>query len=460
MKVHFIAIGGSAMHNLAIALHKKGYEVSGSDDEIFEPSRQRLLAQGLFPEKAGWHPERIHKQLDAVILGMHARADNPELIKARELGLHIYSYPEYLYEQSRNKIRVVIGGSHGKTTITAMVLHVLHFHGIQADYMVGAQLDGFDVMVQLTDEAPFMVIEGDEYLSSPVDLRPKFHIYKPHIALISGIAWDHINVFPTFEMYLDQFRRFIHCIEENGTLIYCQEDSLVKAICEEEGKGTISLVPYGLPDYEVIEGKVFLTQHGQSHPIQVFGQHNLLNLNGARLICRQMGVTDEMYFEAIGTFKGASRRLEKLFELEDISVYRDFAHAPSKIKASTEAVKEFFPEKKLVVCMELHTFSSLNENFIGHYMDTLEKADEAVVFFDPHAVRLKKLPELDHDSIIKAFNKQGLKVFTDTQLLHHFLSGHLHRNTNFLFMSSGNFGGFQFNTFVEEIEHVVELLNR
>ncbi len=456
MKVHFIAIGGSAMHNLAIALHKKGYEITGSDDEIFDPSRQRLINYGLFPEESGWHTDRIHSQLNAVILGMHARADNPELLRARELGLAIYSYPEYLYEQSKNKTRVVIGGSHGKTTITAMVLHVLQARGIQTDYMVGAQLEGFEIMVQLTDEAPYIVIEGDEYLSSPVDPRPKFHIYKPHIALISGIAWDHINVFPTFEMYLDQFRRFIHCIEQGGSLVYCEEDALVKAICREEATGTVLLYPYSTPDYKISHDQIIIQHDGNNYPIQVFGRHNLLNLNGARLICQQMGVSDHQFFEAIGTFKGASRRLEKLFDEQGVAVFRDFAHAPSKILASTNAVKEFYPDKKLVVCMELHTFSSLNENFIEHYRDTLTKADKAYIFYDPRAVRLKKLPELNEDTIMKAFNKQGLTICTDTQILMHHLKEHISPNTSLLFMSSGNFGGLLFSELINDIQKIIK----
>jgi len=445
MKVHFIAIGGSAMHNLAIALHKKGYEVSGSDDEIFDPSRKRLIQHGLLPDQTGWFPRKLHKGLDAVILGMHAKPDNPELARARELDLKIFSYPEYLYEQSKNKTRIVIGGSHGKTTITAMVLHVLHHHQVQTDYMVGAQLDGFDVMVALSDQAPYMVIEGDEYLSSPIDRRPKFHIYKPHIALISGIAWDHINVFPSFEMYLDQFRRFIHCIEDGGKLIYCADDQLVRAICEEEATGSICLFPYSLPMYESDNGKVKLIHQGVKYQIQVFGKHNLLNINGSRLVCQQLGITDDMFFEAIQSFKGASRRLERVFQKNDLTVFRDFAHAPSKIKASTEAVKEYFPGRRLIACIELHTFSSLNEHFLNHYKGSLAMADEAIVYFDPHAIRLKKLPDLDPGLIISAFDKPGLKVFTDSgRLRDHILSLSL-SNSACLFMSSGNFGGLQFN---------------
>ncbi len=446
MKVHFIAIGGSAMHNLAIALSKKGYQVSGSDDEIFDPARRRLLQYGLLPEKFGWFPEKINQSIDEVILGMHARADNPELIRAKELGLRIFSYPEYLYEQSKDKTRVVIGGSHGKTTITAMILHVLNFHDIKTDYMVGAQLDGFDVMVKLTNNAPFMVIEGDEYLSSPIDPRPKFHLYKPHIALLSGIAWDHINVFPSLDNYVDQFRRFIHCIEPDGKLVYCREDELVQAIVKEEASDKLCLFPYSLPHYTVAEGKTIIHEDGENHIIQVFGKHNLLNMNGAKTICQQLGITTIMFFEAITSFKGASRRLEKIYEKPSLTVYRDFAHAPSKIKASTEAVKEFHPEKYLIACIELHTYSSLSKEFLSQYKGALDSADKAFIFYDPHALALKKLPDIFPDDILQAFDKPGARVFNKKEDILNAVKEELNKPACLLFMSSGNFGGLDFNT--------------
>lgn len=452
MKVHFIAIGGSAMHNLAIALHKKGVEVSGSDDEIFNPSKNRLLQYGLLPEKFGWFPGKLHAGLDAVIVGMHARADNPELARAKELKLSVYSYPEYLYEHAKDKTRVVIGGSHGKTTITAMVLHVLNHHQIAADYMVGAQLEGFEVMVSLSDKAPFMIIEGDEYLSSPIDPRPKFHIYKPHIALISGIAWDHINVFPSFDMYVDQFRGFIHCIEENGKLVYCTDDSLVKALCEQEATDDICLYPYGLPEYQVDQEQVCIIHKKKKRQVQLFGKHNLMNINGARLICMQLGITDDMFFEAIRSFKGASRRLEKVHQNGDVLVFRDFAHAPSKIAASTRAVKDFFPDKKVIACMELHTFSSLSQHFLEQYKGSLDTADEAIVFFDPHAIQLKRLPDLEPQSIVSAFEKDGLRVCTNIRQMEEILLATLSSKAVYLFMSSGNLGGFRFNAFYDMID--------
>lgn len=440
MRVHFIAIGGSAMHNLAIALHHKGYKVSGSDDEIFEPSKSRLEKLGLLPEKPGWYIDKIKKNLDAVILGMHAKADNPELLKARELGLKIYSYPEFLYQQSIHKTRVVIGGSHGKTTITSMILHVLNFHGIKADYMVGAQLEGFDVMVRLSEDAPFIILEGDEYLSSPLDPRPKFHLYKPHIALISGIAWDHINVFPTFEHYLDQFRGFIHLIEEGGKLIYCTDDEALKKLCEEEAPETICLFPYGLPDFFIENGETWLRGKKNLHKIQIFGKHNLLNISGARSVCNQLGISNSMFNKAIRSFKGASNRLERLAENDNVAVFKDFAHAPSKLQATIQAAREQYPERKLIAIMELHTYSSLNPAFIDQYRQCMDLADSAIVFYNPKALEIKKLPPIAPEKIREAFGRKDLIVITDSLLLRNTIMAIEPRDCCFLFMSSGNFG--------------------
>lgn len=362
MNVHLIAIGGSAMHNMAIAMHKKGFTVTGSDDEIFEPSKSRLAKLNLLPAKEGWDVNNIHKGLDAVILGMHARADNPELLKAQELGLKIYSYPEYVYEQTKDKTRIVIGGSHGKTTITAMILHVLNYHKTDCDYLVGAQLNGFDTMVKLTKEAKIAVIEGDEYLSSPIDRRPKFHLYKPSIAIISGIAWDHINVFPTFDNYVEQFRIFVDLIEPNGSLIYCELDAEVKKV-GDKARADIKKFPYAIPAYTIENGTTYLTVSSKKIPLQVFGEHNLMNLNAARLCCNQVGITDAQFYEAIQSFSGAAKRLELIKKNTVTAVYKDFAHSPSKLKATTQAVKKQFPDRDLIACMELHTFSSLNENF-------------------------------------------------------------------------------------------------
>ncbi len=444
MRVHFIAIGGSAMHNLAIALHNKGEQVTGSDDEIFEPSKSRLQAKGLLPEKFGWDPSKITHDIDAVILGMHAKADNPELLRAKELQLKIYSYPEYLYEQSKTKTRVVIGGSHGKTTITSMILHVMHYHQKEVDYMVGAQLEGFDTMVHLTDSNDFIVLEGDEYLSSPIDRRPKFHLYQPNIALLSGIAWDHINVFPTFENYVEQFSIFLDQITEGGAIIYNEEDPQVKQLVETSGR-TIKKYPYKTPVYEVEDGQTLLDTPEGLMPIEVFGKHNLNNLEGARWICQLMGIDADDFYEAIASFKGASKRLEKIIETNTAVAYKDFAHSPSKVKATTEALKNQFPNRKLIACLELHTYSSLNPEFLTEYRGTLDAADAAVVFYSPHAVMIKGLEEIKNTQITKAFQREDLMVFTNPADFKTFLYTEDLKNASLLLMSSGNYGGLDFN---------------
>ena len=448
MRVHFIAIGGSAMHNLAIALHKKNYLVSGSDDEIFEPSKGRLIKYDLLPENEGWFPEKITNKLDAVIVGMHARIDNPELLKAKELGIKIFSYPEYLYEQSKDKIRVVIGGSHGKTTITAMILHVLNYNKINCDFMVGAQLEGFEVMVKLSEDAKIMLIEGDEYLTSPIDRRPKFHLYKPNVALLSGIAWDHINVFPTWENYLKQFEIFIDLIETNGSLIYCEEDKNVKKL-SETNRNDIKKIPYKLPDYVIKNGITYLLDN--DIPLKIFGKHNLQNLNGAKLVCKELGITNEQFYEAIKSFSGASKRLELIKENENTRIFKDFAHSPSKLFASVNAVKEQFHDNKLVACIELHTFSSLNKDFLSEYEGCLNKADIPIVYFNSHTIKLKRLPELSPDTIKKAFANDKLRIYTNSKLLEKDLLKMSWDNTNLLMMSSGNFDGIDFNILADKI---------
>jgi UDP-N-acetylmuramate: L-alanyl-gamma-D-glutamyl-meso-diaminopimelate ligase len=443
MRIHFIAIGGSAMHNLALALHDKGEIVSGSDDEIFEPSKSRLFAKGLLPESFGWFPEKISQSLDAVILGMHAKADNPELLKAKELGLKIYSYPEFLYEHSKKKTRVVIGGSHGKTTITSMILHVMHYWDRPVDFMVGAQLEGFTNMVHLTEENDFIVLEGDEYLSSPIDRRPKFHLYQPNIALLSGIAWDHINVFPTFDNYVEQFSIFLNQITEGGAIIYNVEDEEVKKVVESS-TNTIKKYPYGTPKYRVYEGETLLETPEGSMPIEVFGKHNLNNLEGARWICQLMGVDAEDFYEAIASFKGASKRLEKIAENKSAVVYKDFAHSPSKVKATTMAVKDQYPERTLIACLELHTYSSLNPQFLSEYQGALDAADIAVVFYSPHAVEIKKLEPITHQQIADAFQRKDLVIYTEPRAFQEFLFSRNFNSTSLLLMSSGNYGGLNF----------------
>ena len=443
MNIHFIAIGGAAMHNLALALAHKGYQVTGSDDVIYEPSKGRLYAKGLLPKEFGWFPEKITEHLDAIILGMHAKPDNPELLKAQELGLKIYSYPEFLYEQSKDKTRVVIGGSHGKTTITSMILHVLDYCDIEVDYMVGAQLDGFETMVHLTDDNDFIVLEGDEYLSSPLDRRPKFHLYHANIALLSGIAWDHINVFPTFENYVEQFQIFVDGIVKGGSITYNLEDPEVKKVVEAS-ENTVRKFPYGTPEHSVEDGVTFLETEDGPMPLEIFGKHNLNNLAGAKWICQQMGVDEADFYEAVASFKGASKRMEKIAGSKTGVAFKDFAHSPSKVRATTQAVASQYPERRILACLELHTYSSLNAQFLQEYKGALDAADEAVVFYSPEAVKIKRLDEVTENQIARAFGCPGLKIFTDPEALHRFLYAQDLDNTVLLLMSSGNYGGLDF----------------
>lgn len=451
MKVHFIAIGGSAMHNLAIALHLKGYQVTGSDDEIFQPSKGRLEKYGLLPAKIGWDEKTISSDLDAIILGMHARADNPELQKAQKLDLKIYSYPEYIYEQTKEKTRVVIGGSHGKTSITSMILHVLNYHNIDHDYMVGAQLEGFECMVKLTEKAQIAVLEGDEYLSSPIDRRPKFHLYHPNIALLSGIAWDHINVFPTFENYIEQFRIFIDKIEPNGTIVYCELDENVKKV-SEQARTDIKQLPYATHAHRIEKGvSILKDKNGKEHPLEIFGEHNLQNLNGALLVCEKVGVSQADFYKAIQSFSGASKRLELVKRTAGSVMYKDFAHSPSKLKATTQALKTQFPERELIACMELHTFSSLNKEFLSQYDGAMKNADKAYVYYSPKTLSHKKLQDLSPEEVKTAFNSNNITVFTDSNDLVNALRTNNWQNKNLLMMSSGNFDGVDFDKLGEEL---------
>ncbi len=454
MRIHFIAIGGAVMHNMAIALKLKGYEVSGSDDEIFDPAKTNLAFHGILPVEYGWHPEKITPDLDAVILGMHAKKGNPELDRALELGLKIYSFPEYLYEQSKGKIRVVIAGSHGKTTITSMVMHVLRYFEKDFDYLVGAKIDGFDVMVKLTD-APIIVIEGDEYLTSALDPRPKFLHYKPTIALISGISWDHINVFPTWEGYKNQFELLIRDIDKKGALVYCIDDAELPQIvknCINSGAIPEIIMSYSTPDFSIKDGVTCLKAEDKSDiPLHIFGKHNLMNLEGARMVCEQLGISHQQFLDAIKSFKGAARRLEKIAETENTIIYKDFAHAPSKLKATVEAVKSQYPGRKLVALMELHTYSSLSKHFLSHYRDSLKPADVPIVFFSKHALELKKLPPISTEDVKQGFGQADLNVFTDAKKLELFLKNQDYKNANLLLMSSGNFGGINLTGLTNEI---------
>lgn len=430
------------MHNLAIALHRKGYEVTGSDDEIFEPSRTRLENEGILPDALGWHPEKLDETYESVILGMHARIDNPELIRAQELGLKIYSYPEYLYEQSKDKTRIVIGGSHGKTTITSMILHVMKYGGIETDFMVGAQLEGFDVMVRLSESAKYMVIEGDEYLTSPIDRVPKFHKYHPHIAVISGIGWDHVNVFPTFDCYLEQFRIYVNTIEKDGCLIFDNNDIEARKIAQDAAVPTCG---YEIHPYVSEEENTYLINNGKRIQVQVFGEHNMKNINAAYNVCKQIGISDEMFYNAISSFKGASRRLELMCENKEknVMLFRDFAHAPSKVVATVKALREQYKDRFLLIVFELHTYSSLSEVFIDHYKNCLDNCDKAIVFYDPHAVAIKKLEMMVDERIIDGFGRKDIVVVHSKKELLEALNDVTKENLVGGFMSSGDFNGFK-----------------
>ena len=448
-RVHFIAIGGSVMHDLALHLHAKGIEVSGSDDEIYDPAKSALASKGLLPDSFGWFPEKITEDIDAIILGMHARPDNPELAKARELGLKIYSYPDYIYEQSKDKQRIVIAGSHGKTTITSMILHVLQQLNRDFDYVIGARTSTVEGLVKLSD-APIIIIEGDEYLTSPVDRSPKFLKYKHHIGLISGIAWDHYNVFPTLDDYVKQFELFADASPKAGNLIYCEEDDLATVIGRKE-RPDVNRIEYRAHPHRVSKGQTYLDTELGEVPIQLFGYHNMQNLSGALEVCKRIGVTDKDFYDAVASFGGASKRLELIAKNEHSAVYKDFAHAPSKLQATTRAVKEQYPDRQLVACMELHTFSSLNREFIGQYSDSLNDADIGVVYHNPEVSRHKKLEPLDDEIIQKAFNRSDVNVFTDSQSLQEFLMSQSWANKNLLLMSSGNYGGMDLDAFGKSI---------
>ncbi|HZL76116.1 MAG TPA: Mur ligase family protein [Bacteroidales bacterium] len=450
MKVHFIAIGGAVMHNLAIALHKKGYRVTGSDDEIFEPSRSRLSENGLLPEKQGWDPEKITADIDTVILGMHARGDNPELIHAREMGLKIMSFPEYLYEQTKNKKRIVVAGSHGKTTTTAMIMHVFRFLGISFDYMVGSMIDGFDTMVGLSDTSEFAVLEGDEYLTSALDPRPKFHLYMPDIAILNGIAWDHMNVFPTFENYVDQFRIFIDKISVGGTLIYFEDDSEVRKIALD-AKNNIFKKPYKVHGYFQNKTGFYAATHNRVVPMNIFGGHNMQNLSAAKEACLAAGISEDDFYRAIQSFEGTSKRLQKLYSNENGDAYLDFAHSPSKVKATVEAVAARYPGRDIIACLELHTYSSLNINFLPQYHGTLENASFPFIYFNPHATILKKLPSLSINEVRKAFGDTNIMVFDNSIKMFSYIRKQKFRNPVYLFMSSGDFDGMNLLEISEDL---------
>ncbi len=440
-------MGGSVMHQLAITLKNKGYTVTGSDDEIYEPAHTNLEKAGLLPAVEGWHPEKITPAIDAVILGMHARSENPELQKARSLHIPVYSFPEYIYEESKQKERVVVGGSHGKTTITSMILHVLKQCGKDFDYLVGAQLPGFEYSVKISD-APVIICEGDEYPASAMQKIPKFLFYHPQMAALSGIAWDHINVFPTFENYVEQFAVFIREMEPGATLIYNSLDRELAKVVEKEGKH-LQLIPYKIPEYHIENGKTMVRFGDLTTTLEVFGSHNLENLLAAKLVCEKLGIAEKDFLRAISSFKGASKRLEKVFESGDATLYRDFAHAPSKVKASIHAVKEQFPGRRLTAVLELHTYSSLNAQFLPEYHDAMQEADTAVVFFSSHALSIKHLPDLSFEMIREGFHRADLHIINKSEDLKSFINLVPAHHTNLLMMSSGSFGNITMDEMIK-----------
>lgn len=444
--IHFIAVGGAVMHQLALALHKQGNTVTGSDDEINDPARSNLAAAGILPEKAGWFPEKITKDLDAIVLGMHAKGDNPELLAAKQLDIPIYSFPQYVYEVSKNKKRVVVAGSHGKTTITSMIMHILKAEGIDFDYLVGAKVAGFDQSVKLSD-APVIVLEGDEYPASVEEKRPKIFFYHPHISVLSGIAWDHINVFPTYDNYRSQFEQYLQGIEPGSPVFYNNKDEEVRKVMATSA-GHLHAEPYSMPAYHYEDGQAVIELKTGNIPVSVFGSHNLLNMQAAIAVCKELGVSEEKCYEAIKTFTGAARRLEKIFEKDGIIAFRDFAHAPSKLKATLDAVREVWPEHTLIACFELHTYSSLNEKFLKHYMHSMDSADKAVVYFSHHALSLKGLPALEPEQVHKYFNREDLVVADNKEMLEATMKRSLanaEKPLCLLLMSSGTFDGIDWN---------------
>ncbi len=452
MKVHFISIGGSVMHQLAIALSKKGYRVTGTDDEIFEPAWGNLKEAGILPAQIGWDETKIQPDLDAVILGMHARADNPELLKAKALGLNIYSFPEYIYKESLHKKRVVVGGSHGKTTTTSMIMHVLKKQNRAFDYLVGAKLSGFEQSVNITD-APIIVCEGDEYPASAIEKKPKFHFLYPHIAILTGIAWDHINVFPTFDFYLEQFIIFINRIEKGGMLIYNESDKVLANLVANNIRDDIQYQPYQVPPFTIENGLTTINIGDNKGPLSVFGNHNLMNCLAAYYACAELGVTAIDFLDAMKDFTGAAKRLELLEMNDTMSIYRDFAHAPSKVKATVQAVKQQFPKRKLYGILELHTYSSLNVNFMNEYKGALDDLDASVVFYAKHALEIKKMPELPVQKVMEGFDKPGLIVMNDKYELEKWLLTIPNHDANILFMSSGNYDGLNINSLAKAIIH-------
>lgn len=451
MRVHFIAIGGSVMHNLAVNLADQGHQVTGSDDQIVEPSKSRLQKVGLLPEKLGWFPEKITEDLDAIILGMHAAADNPEVKRAEELGIKIYSYPEFVYQQSEDKIRVVIAGTYGKTTITSMVMHVLKKLNREFDYLVGAQLEGFGSLVKLTAHSPVIIIEGDEYYASALDYQSKFLYYKPNIALISGVEWDSFRTHIEEERYYDQFRSFITTIVPRGTLIYNKDSKHLVDIVEETKECKINRHGYKMPEYTINKGVTYLDLGETKIPLKVFGKHNLSNIMGAYTVCEWLGVKRDEFYEAIQDFKSSIRYLEFVAGTDTSVVYQDFAHSPAKLRSSIHAIKEQFPYQALVTIIELNAYDVIEDDKFYAYENTMQGSDHAVAFVNLENVKNLNINVTDLEAKLeKVFNHPSFRVITSVAVLGDFLESFKSNGHNLLFMSSNSHSGVNMASFADK----------
>ena len=440
------------MHQLAIALQSMGHTVTGSDDEIEDPAKSNLAAAGILPPQTGWFPEKITNRLDAIVLGMHAKADNPELLAAQKWGLPIMSFPEYIYEVSKHKTRVVVAGSHGKTTVTSMIMHILKHNGIDFDYMVGAKVAGFEGSVRLSD-APLIILEGDEYPASAIEKKPKILFYHPNITVITGIAWDHINVFPTYDNYFSQFTGYLHGLEPQTRVVYNEEDAEVRRAVASTSEDIVKIA-YQTPQWEYADGAFAIVTGIGKFPVSVFGRHNMQNIAAAMKACTELGIHWTKSLEAIASFTGAAKRLEQLYETPTLKVFRDFAHAPSKLKATLDAVREAFPEHFLLACFELHTYSSLNKDFMAQYSGSMDKADRAIVFYSHHALEIKGLPDVAAADVAAGFGNPGLTVTTESIQLVDYVTSAIResgRPTFLLLMTSGTFGGIDWKNVCSHI---------
>lgn len=438
MRIHFIAIGGAIMHNLAIDLHKNGHTISGSDDQIFEPSFSKLKKYSLMPKNLGWNADFITDEIDLIILGMHAKEDNLELKKALELGLKIQSFPEFVASQITDKKRVAIAGSHGKTSTTAMLMHILKDNNFEFDYLVGSELPGYESMVKLSN-APLIVIEADEYLSSKLDQRPKFLWYKPQLSVITGIAWDHINVFPTFELYKKAFTDFIDSHQADSSIFFYQFDEELSKIINNS---TYKCRPYTeLTAKNQGQYSIVLDNNEEEYYFPFFGNHFLQNASAAIHLAMELGLNQKDIYKALESFPGSAKRLELVWANDQLFIYRDFAHSPSKVMATIKAFSRQFKDYQVFFVFEPHTFSSQQIDFIQHYNKCFEDLN-AYIFMDKKAFALKNKPMLSGPDIENAFGTNSI-LNSATELMKEIRkSSQKSKKTVWVLMSSGNMGGF------------------